>query len=936
MSRYVLAALLLVAWSQSTSAATLVVGTNVNVSRLSGNQSEAAIAMNPTNPNQLFVLSNMEGNGLLAAYSTNAGASWRYTDPADGTIADGGDSLPAACCDPSVTWDRFGNLFISYINANLDTVVVLISTNGGVSFSLQATLASGHDVDQPTTVASMGSAPPGVWITYKDFNLTGTPIVVHGAQVTGLGTVGPFSAAQSVPGSANGSFGDLAIGPTGQVMVAYESPSSGQGPANILVNVDADGFGPGGFGAARTATSTGVGGFDFIPAQSSRSVDAEAGLAWDNNPASAHFGRVYLLYADESPNESNNHDIRVRYSDNNGTNWSASARVNDDATTRSQFLPRIAIDPTSGKLAVSWHDCRNDSGSGAGDRDGVPNTDAQFYGAISDDGGVTWSPNVRIGPGTSSAAAANNGIDYGDYTGLTFYNGNFYPAWADNSNSTGDNPSGTLRFDIYTARVSVTALATNIDLALTMLAAPDPAVAGDAVTYTLTVLNNGPSNASAVTLTNLLPASAAFGSALSSQGTCTNIGNNVICALGSLASNTTATVTITAIPNQAGTITNLAWVAAAEPDINSTNNVAFVVTTVIPPPPQIVNVAAVARPTSAVITWNTLSNATSQVEYGFTTDYQYLSLLDTTLTMNHAVLLTGLMPNTNYVFRVLSRIGANEFRSADFGFSTDLNLIVDNPQTRYSGNWTLGTSSPDKFGSYYQFTASSTTVAPTARATYTPSISVPAKYDVYIWYPAGSNRTTNAQVTIFYNGASLVEGVDQTTNGGTWQLVAAELDFAAGTDGLATIGNNTGESGKVVMADAMRWSYSPAQDSPPDGSLPRWWMDFYFGGEVDAALDHDGDGYSTQEEYVLGTNPTNAASRLEFRAQRSGGGLSLSFSPAQSGRIYQLVSTTDLNSGLWLFLPDAPTIHGTEGTFIVTNTATAGPQYYRLAVRLSP
>src|SRR6266446_6768900 len=130
VSWFVLVPLLRIAWSGSVSAAPLLmVGTNVNTSRLTNNQSEAAIAMDPTNPDRVFVFSNMEGSGLFAAYSTNAGASWSYTDPSDGTIADGGDSLPAACCDPSATWDRFGNLFISYVNANLNAVVVLISTN---------------------------------------------------------------------------------------------------------------------------------------------------------------------------------------------------------------------------------------------------------------------------------------------------------------------------------------------------------------------------------------------------------------------------------------------------------------------------------------------------------------------------------------------------------------------------------------------------------------------------------------------------------------------------------------------------------------------------------------------------------------------------------------------------------------------------------------
>ena len=63
---------------------------------------------------------------------------------------------------------------------------------------------------------------------------------------------------------------------------------------------------------------------------------------------------------------------------------------------------------------------------------------------------------MRVSAGTSAESASNNVNDYGDYAGLAFYNGAFYPVWADNSNSTGDNPDGTLNeLDIYTARVRV-------------------------------------------------------------------------------------------------------------------------------------------------------------------------------------------------------------------------------------------------------------------------------------------------------------------------------------------------------------------------------------------------------------------------------------------------------------------------------------------------
>jgi hypothetical protein len=54
-------------------------------------------------------------------------------------------------------------------------------------------------------------------------------------------------------------------------------------------------------------------------------------------------------------------------------------------------------------------------------------------------------------------------LDYGDYSDIAFQNGVFFPVWADNSNSTGDNPSELdtncncmlIKFDIYTRKVSV-------------------------------------------------------------------------------------------------------------------------------------------------------------------------------------------------------------------------------------------------------------------------------------------------------------------------------------------------------------------------------------------------------------------------------------------------------------------------------------------------
>lgn len=64
-------------------------------------------------------------------------------------------------------------------------------------------------------------------------------------------------------------------------------------------------------------------------------------------------------------------------------------------------------------------------------------------------------------PGTKYEIQRDTGkiydFDYGEYTGLAFHNGLFYAVWADNSNSTTNNPElANATLDVYTAAVTVT------------------------------------------------------------------------------------------------------------------------------------------------------------------------------------------------------------------------------------------------------------------------------------------------------------------------------------------------------------------------------------------------------------------------------------------------------------------------------------------------
>jgi FG-GAP-like repeat/FG-GAP repeat len=413
------------------------VGPNVNVSRLPGNNQEQTIIQNPVSPNQMFAFANTESVSIFAARSNDAGRTWLPANGSDFLIADGGDSLPLACCDPSLAWDRFGNLFIVYLT-DPGNVEVALSTDGGATIRPLATLGSTNS-DQPTVAVGAGPGGAGsVWVTYDDGGIQAV-----GATVTALGVVGAFGAPQAVTGVQQ--FGDITIGPTGQVTV------TGQSDTQIQVATDPDGLGPAGFGAAVVATTTNVARFDFIPPQPDRAVDAEAGLAYATNPSGLFPGRLYLVYTDAPSAASADTNIFVRFSNDNGASWSAPVRVNDDVTTRSQFNPRLYVDPDTGAIAVSFYDCRNDP---------TNHNAVQVFAAISTNGGVSFSPNVRVSAGSSNEDGSeppqggNADLDYGDFSGLSFFGGSLYPFWADNSNSTGDNPDGTLaRMDVYTARV---------------------------------------------------------------------------------------------------------------------------------------------------------------------------------------------------------------------------------------------------------------------------------------------------------------------------------------------------------------------------------------------------------------------------------------------------------------------------------------------------
>ena len=137
---------------------------------------------------------------------------------------------------------------------------------------------------------------------------------------------------------------------------------------------------------------------------------------------------------------------------------------------------------------------------------------------------------------------------------------------------------------VLPARADADTLGPAADLGISLIDAPDPILHGTTLTYVAILTNAGPSGATGVTLTDVLPPDVAFVSSIPGSPTCALAGATLTCNMGALAAGATTSVTIkvTVTAPAGSTIVNTATVAANEVDPNPANNSATTTTTVAP------------------------------------------------------------------------------------------------------------------------------------------------------------------------------------------------------------------------------------------------------------------------------------------------------------------------------------------------------------------
>src|SRR5204863_1926112 len=95
---------------------------NINVTAMPGHEAEDAIAINPATPSNVVAMSTLPDvvAGLAVGVSFDSGSTWTRSVIGGSTS----DPLGAICCDQQLAWDRFGNLWMTYlVNTSGDVLV---------------------------------------------------------------------------------------------------------------------------------------------------------------------------------------------------------------------------------------------------------------------------------------------------------------------------------------------------------------------------------------------------------------------------------------------------------------------------------------------------------------------------------------------------------------------------------------------------------------------------------------------------------------------------------------------------------------------------------------------------------------------------------------------------------------------------------------------
>jgi hypothetical protein len=356
--------------------------------------------------------------------STDGGAS--FTDKGTlPTSADGDAGDPVLARSAST-----GTIFLSTLAFDNDEKLMIFrSTDNGASFLAPVNGAPGfvHGVDSQDkewiAVDNFPGACQGnVYMFWRNFSSSGPRNGMTFTRSTDDGvTWGPS------PGSLLAAFGQgafVTVGTDHAVYVFwYDSSVS---PRRISM---------------RKSTDCGVSFGALVPVGNLVGTGSNGDLALNGGFRSNSFphaavnpvnGNIYVVYNDCSStpcgSSADHGNIFLRQSTDGGATWSAAVQVNDDGTTRDQFMPTIAVAPNGASLFVPFYDRRADA---ANSLIGRWAAFATIAGST-----VTFQPNIVIADTTWPVVIGQdpvvNTVYMGDFDMAACDNALCYTTWGDN------------------------------------------------------------------------------------------------------------------------------------------------------------------------------------------------------------------------------------------------------------------------------------------------------------------------------------------------------------------------------------------------------------------------------------------------------------------------------------------------------------------------
>jgi hypothetical protein len=125
-------------------------------------------------------------------------------------------------------------------------------------------------------------------------------------------------------------------------------------------------------------------------------------------------GTLYINFSDQR-NGTNNTDVWLVKSMDNGQTWSKPIKVNDNQNVSHQYFTWMDVDPSTGYIYIVFYDRREQKGSDYTD----------VYIAVSTDGGQSFQ-NKKI---SESPFLQEKSVFFGDYNNISAFDGIVRPIW---------------------------------------------------------------------------------------------------------------------------------------------------------------------------------------------------------------------------------------------------------------------------------------------------------------------------------------------------------------------------------------------------------------------------------------------------------------------------------------------------------------------------